>query len=173
MTFIKPLQVEGQEAQISEEICNKHGIKRLKFSDPHGPYFYYEQPTNKSFGDQPNLRDPLDKKYMYLKNSNIFPGAGEGAFATRDVPADTIFSPYGGMLYTWKQREILDEKHNKTRLENGWNDDDEKSVALYKYRYVNMCNEKLPLILIPNSNAGKKFVKILIYFLIDNLKMIL
>ena len=130
------IQVEGQEAQISEEICNEHGIKRLKFSDPHGPYFYYEQPTNKSFGDQPNLRDPLDKKYMYLKNSNIFPGAGEGAFATRDVPADTIFSPYGGMLYTWKQREILDEKHNKTRLENGWNDDDEKSVALYKYRYV-------------------------------------
>ena len=110
MTFIKPLQVEGQEAQISEVICNEHGIKRLKFSDPHGPYFYYEQPTNKSFGDQPNLRDPLDKKYMYLKNSNIFPGAGEGAFATRDVPADTIFSPYGGMLYNQEQYKILEEK---------------------------------------------------------------
>ena len=134
MTFVKPLQVEGQEAQISEEICNEHGIKRLKFSDPHGPYFYYEQPTNKSFGDQPNLRDPLDKKYMYLKNSNIFPGAGEGAFATRDVPADTIFSPYGGMLYNKEQFMILHEKQYQFILENGWKIDDEQTIALRKYR---------------------------------------
>ena len=137
ITFVKTLQVEGQEAQISEEICNKHGIKRLKFSNPHGPYFSYEPPTNKTFGDQPHLRDPLDKKYMNLKNSNIFPGAGEGAFATRDVPANTIFTPYGGMLYNQEQYKILDEKQNKTRLENGWknSNDDENNIALWKYRY--------------------------------------
>ena len=126
--------MEGQEAHISEEICNEHGIKRLKFSDPHGPYFYYEQPTNETFGDQPHLRDPLDKKYMYLKNSNIFPGAGEGAFATRDVPADTIFSPYGGMLYSKEQFKILDEKQYKSILENGWKPDNEQTIALRKYR---------------------------------------
>ena len=71
---------------------------------------------------------------MYLKNSNIFPGAGEGAFATRDVPADTIFSPYGGMLYNQEQYKILEEKQNKSRLENGWKPDDAQTIAQWKYR---------------------------------------
>ena len=60
-----------------------------KFSEPIGPVFHYEEPTNDTFGDQPHLRDPLDKKYVYLKSSTTFDLAGEGAFAARDVPANT------------------------------------------------------------------------------------
>ena len=76
-------QVKGQEAEITGSTCNEHGIKVLTFSEPHGPVFHYEEPTNTTFGDQPHLRDPLDKKYIYLKNSTSSDTAGEGTFAAK------------------------------------------------------------------------------------------
>ena len=34
--------------------------------------FHYLEPTNSTFGDQPHLRDPLAKKYLYLKDSDTY-----------------------------------------------------------------------------------------------------
>ena len=31
----------------------------MKFSDAIGPTYHYEEQTNRTLGDQPNLRDPL------------------------------------------------------------------------------------------------------------------
>ena len=56
--------------------CNKNGIRVLEFSKPHGPVYHYEEATNITFGDQPHLRDPLDKKYVYLKDSETYSNAG-------------------------------------------------------------------------------------------------
>ena len=77
----------------------------MTFSEPNGPVFHYEEPTNTTFGDQPHLRDPLDKKYIYLKNSTSFDTAGEGIYATRDIPADIAYVLYGGLLY-YDQEQI-------------------------------------------------------------------
>lgn len=90
----------------------------LEFSNPIGPFFHYEPPTNETFGDQPHLKDPLDKKYMLVAKSNISPNAGEGAFAIRDIPTNTFFSLYGGMLYTPYQYQILEEQQNKLISKN-------------------------------------------------------
>ena len=90
----------------------------LEFSNPIGPFFHYEPPTNETFGDQPHLKDPLDKKFMYLKKSDISSVDDEGAFAVRDVLANTIFSLSGGMLYTPDQYQILQEKQKKFVLDN-------------------------------------------------------
>ena len=57
------------------------------FSKPSGPTFHYLEATNITFGDQPHLRDPLDKKYVYINDSDTFDLAGEGAYATRDISA--------------------------------------------------------------------------------------
>ena len=55
---------------MKSSTCNANGIQVLKFSQPHGPVFHYEEATNVTFGDQPHLRDPLEKKYVYVKKSN-------------------------------------------------------------------------------------------------------
>ena len=58
-TFERGLMIDGQESSIISETCNPDGIKVLEFDEPRGPVYHYEEPTNATFGDQPNLRDPL------------------------------------------------------------------------------------------------------------------
>ena len=128
-------QIKGKEADITGEICNEHGIKILKFSQPRGPIFHYEPPTNETFGDQPHLQDPLDKKYVVIRKSNISPDAGEGLFANRNVPANTIYSLYSGKLYQPKEIKIL-EMEKKWSLANESNELGLKFDSHWMYRYV-------------------------------------
>ncbi len=48
--------------------CNDDGVMVVtKFSDPSGPVFYYDPPTNESFGSgPPNVRDPFERKWLEL-----------------------------------------------------------------------------------------------------------
>ena len=64
--------------------CDANGIRVLKFSQPQGPVFHYEEATNVTFGDQPHIRDPLDTKYVYVKESTV-DEAGEGLYAVKDM----------------------------------------------------------------------------------------
>ena len=50
---------------MTSSTCDANGIRVLKFSQPHGPIYHYEEATNITFGDQPNLKDPLDKKSKF------------------------------------------------------------------------------------------------------------
>ena len=113
-------------------------MKVLKFSQPTGPIYHYFAATNTTFGDQPLLRDPLAKKYLYLKNSNDLIAdesaeETEGTFATRDVPANTVFVQYGGMLYDKIQSDIHQLNTEKIRNESNWIYDDPKSAHLWMY----------------------------------------
>lgn len=95
----------------------------MKFSQPNGPVFHYEEATNFTFGDQPHLRDPLDEKYVYVKDSTI-PFAGEGLFAARDIPANINFVLYGGFLFNKEQMEIKNQKLKEEGEAKGWTEDD-------------------------------------------------
>ena len=106
-----------------DSTCNENRIRVLKFSQPHGPIFHYEEATNVTFGDQPHLKDPLDKKYVFVKNSTI-PNAGHGIFAARDIPASINFVLYGGFLYNKEQSEMRDQEIDKRIRENGIKLDD-------------------------------------------------
>ena len=103
--------------------CDANGIRVLKFSQPQGPVFHYEEATNVTFGDQPHIRDPLDKKYVYVKESTV-DLAGEGLFAAKNIPANIHVVLYGGYLYNKKQYMIWVEKLKETSKENGWVKDD-------------------------------------------------
>ena len=127
-------QVNGQEAEIIDSTCTEHGIRVLKFSKPHGPVFHYEEATNTTFGDQPHLRDPLDKKYVYLKNSTSFDTAGEGTYATRDIPAGIAYVLYGGYLYDKEQKQILKQRNLEIAKENKWMKDHPELEASWKYK---------------------------------------
>ena len=105
----------------------------LQFSDPTGPVFHYEEPTNETLGDQPHLRDPLDKKYVYLKDSVRFPIAGEATYAKRDVPPNTVFVLYGGRLLTEYQDTIFRQRMDKLIEEKGHRDHPDV-IAMWKYK---------------------------------------
>jgi len=62
------------------------------------------------------LQDPLDKKYVILKTSRAFPNASttEGAFASKDVPSQTVYSLYGGLLITKEEGNELSAKLKET-----------------------------------------------------------
>ena len=107
--------------------CNEHGIRIPTFSKPHGPVYHYEEATNTTFGDQPHLRDPLDKKYVYLKDSDSFISAGEGAYATRYIPKDIYYVIYGERLYN-------KEEINKKAEANNWMKDDPALEAEWMYQ---------------------------------------
>ena len=74
--FKDSLMEEGQEVDVISQTCNEHGIKVLEFSSPRGPKFTHLEPTNVTFGDQPNVRDPIAKKYIHLKDSDTYKLAG-------------------------------------------------------------------------------------------------
>ena len=114
-------------------------MKVLKFSQPSGPIYHYLPATNISFGDQPLLRDPLAKKYLYLKKSNdlisdVSAEEDEGTFATRDVPANTVFVQYGGMIYDEYQDKIHKMNNAKIRKENSWGKEDPRVAHLSMYK---------------------------------------
>ena len=126
--------MNGQEAEIIGEQCNEFGIKTLSFSQPIGPIFHHMDPSNTTFGDQPKLRDPLAKKYIYLKSSEEFSTAEEGLFASKNIEPNTIFVQYSGMLYDQYQDHILRLKIHQIRVKNNWVYDDPRSTELWKYK---------------------------------------
>ena len=113
-------QIRAQEAKVIGYRCNEHGIKVLEFSKPNGPEFHYEPATNITFGDQPHIRDPLDKKYVNIKMSDTFDLAGKGAYAVRDIPANITYSIYGGYLYDKLQDSIRTERIKDKAKLNHW-----------------------------------------------------
>ncbi len=46
------------------------------------------------------IGDPLDNRYVTLRDSDLFPLAGEGVVAKVDIPAETIFCLYSALLLT-------------------------------------------------------------------------
>lgn len=133
--FKNGMMVKGQESQIIDSKCDEFGMRILEFGPPTGPFYHYEEATNVTFGDQPLLRDPLDKKYVDLRDSAIFESAGEGAFAARDVKEGITYVLYGGRLLDKEQSEIANDKYIKTCKENGWYEKDNYNAErIWKYK---------------------------------------
>ena len=96
--------------------------------------FHYEEPTDTTFGDQPKLQDPLDKKYVYLKRSVSFDSAEEGTYAVRDIPANTKYVLYGGYIYDKEQNINYNENLLAKVKVNQWMKDDPDFLAQWMYR---------------------------------------
>ena len=73
-----------------------------------GPEYYYQPPTNESFGAGPHgVVDPYERKFVRVAESSI-PESGEGVFALRDFPPVRVTCWYSGYLYnTQEQGTIL------------------------------------------------------------------
>ena len=107
---------DTQESTVLNVDCDDDGMLYVsKYSIPEtsSPHFYYEPPTNESYGaGPPGVRDPNERKWLELKPSNI--AAGEGVFINRDVEPNMFVSTYSGFTYNPEQSGI----YHKNCVEN-------------------------------------------------------
>ena len=105
----------AQEVEVLETRCDDYGMITVsKYTDPSGPVFYYEAPTNVSFGaGPPGVRDPFERKWVELSKSQI-PGSGEGVILKQKPLGSMYVSLYCGYMYNLEQKIIYSQKclHN-------------------------------------------------------------
>ena len=76
----------------------------------------------------------LDKKYLYLKNSSISESAGEGAYASRNVPKNTVVITFGGYMFD-EEQQLIHNKHLKEKAkEYNWARGQIEEENLWKYK---------------------------------------
>eukprot|EP00095_Tigriopus_kingsejongensis_P002319 maker-scaffold347_size200506-snap-gene-0.25 protein:Tk02319 transcript:maker-scaffold347_size200506-snap-gene-0.25-mRNA-1 annotation:"hypothetical protein BRAFLDRAFT_120570" len=99
--------ISTQEVTIEDFGCDENGMVTIsQMSKPDGPTFYYEPPTNESFGAGPEgVPDPFEVKWVELKNSTI-PGSGEGVYLKQKPLGDHYLCFYDGFIYNEEQSTI-------------------------------------------------------------------
>ena len=78
--------------------------------------------------------DPLDNRYVTLRDSESFPLAGEGVVAKVDIPAKTIFCHYSAHVLTSAQISKLRKNLVVHMKENNKTLDDQEVEDYWKYR---------------------------------------
>ena len=76
--------------------CNADGmIVVTKYSEPSGPFFYYDPPTNESYGaGPPNVRDPYERKWLDLVRLDC-----SGSQPTSNIKKPICAESY--LIFTW------------------------------------------------------------------------
>ena len=106
---------------MQEYACDENGmfvIKQLSQPFVNDGEFFYDPPTNESFGggwqsgnDGKYLQDPYEKKTAYLAPSSV-PGSGEGVILKRDLPEGHTACYFTLFLYRgFDQTDIYKEKY--------------------------------------------------------------
>ena len=112
--FDRALMINTSVVNVIGEHCNKDGLKVLKFSDSTsyaGIKFRYKRPNSDSMGDQPFVIDPLDNKYIDIKQSTIDTGEESqefeenGAFGKENIPPQTVISHNNGYIVNVHERQ--------------------------------------------------------------------
>ena len=98
----KEIKMIGARAtKIVAERC-QNNLKMLKFAPPKRggdePIFKFERPSHFCLGDQPLEVDPYEKRTVYVKDLEQFPGE-QGLFAKRDIAAGEQVAYYSGVVY--------------------------------------------------------------------------
>jgi len=78
--------------------------------------------------------DPLDNRYVALRDSESFPLAGEGVVAKVDIPAETIFCHYSAHVLTSTQINKLRKDLVIYFKENNKTFDDQEVEDSWMYR---------------------------------------
>ena len=88
------------EAEVLDASCNQDGLVVIsKFAKLSESDFYYEAPTNESYGAGPEgVVDPYERKRVLVAQSTI-PNSAEGVFALKDFPASCCTCYYSGFLF--------------------------------------------------------------------------
>ena len=124
--------LDAKHLKVFEVKCNSNGIPYVHtFTQPEMSIkhtFYYEAPTNKSFGAGPmGVLDPYENSMAEMRVSKI-PNAGDGVFIKKNVTKNMVVLLYSGFYYDKEQHNnyILTCGHNITK-----NDDERRHCFKY------------------------------------------
>ena len=106
--------VEAHKVNYSINGCTKDLLPIFEFAQPTNPnvVYHYSPPNRTSFGDQPTLNDELGEDYLDIKIADDT--KGEGLFAKKDIPVNTLIAQYGGYRTVNKEYmrpEDIDDEH--------------------------------------------------------------
>ena len=106
---------------MEEYACDDFGILYVKkySSRKSDQVFYFDPPTNISFGGGGMIPDPYETKYLKLQKS-LVPNSGNGVVTCKSIPKGTLVAHYSLHLYNHQQEMIHHSncKNNKTRSDN-------------------------------------------------------
>ena len=123
--FENGVMKEAEEVEVVACRCVK-GILQLRFSQPsRGQTFAAGIPTKDSYGDQPSVTDPLDNRYIEVRESAVeHEVADEGAFAKVDIPPLTPITLYSGLFFRTDELNKYNDKGIREEfLDKGLADD--------------------------------------------------
>lgn len=120
MTFIYPdlytalegafdstgMLVKGRQVMLAEVNTAQNGghhqqwlpVAEVRFSDAFGTVLSSDVSTSDHLSNYPQRRDPYELKTVEVAKSTV-PGAGEGVFLKKSVPALTVISYFNGVRY--------------------------------------------------------------------------
>ena len=107
--FEDRIMKRAQESTVLEVKCGKDGllyVSRYGVPDQTSPQFYYEPPSNISYGSRPlNILDPYEKKWLEVRKAPNLK-MGEGVFMKRDAGKGVIVSSYNGFVFGQQNGEL-------------------------------------------------------------------
>jgi len=119
--FAEGKMVEGKRARvIDSQYDEATGVITPTFSEPEGPVYRHVEQEEGSMTD-PLVADPTEEQWVYVAASTLGPAAGEGLFAKREIPANTVVAYFGGMRLTvqeWNRTKTLDP-HYWRKVDDG------------------------------------------------------
>ena len=114
---------KAYHVDAEEYSCNEYGILYVKkYSSLKSNHaFFFDPPTNTSFGGGGLEPDPYEKKHLRLAKS-IAPNSGNGVFARIELPKSTLIAHYSLHMYNMKNSQLniyySNCQNNKTRSDN-------------------------------------------------------
>ena len=93
-SFRNGTMVSSKESRIGKERCI-NGLKEIEIDipDKHSPSFQYKERSRIEIGDQPTLRDPYERKKVYIDQGV----KDDGIFARKDIEQDDLIAYYSGI----------------------------------------------------------------------------
>ena len=111
-TFENFVMKNAKEAEVKSLHCQDGlvGVKEFEVRLD-GPSFYFDPPTNQSFGGGvadglDGVVDPYERKWLKVSTSSI-PDSGQGLLAARDIPVNRTVSLYSGFVFRTQEEKVI------------------------------------------------------------------
>ena len=115
--------------------------------------FYFDPPTNISYGGGGLIPDPYETKYLRLQKS-LVPNSGYGVIALKKIPEMTMVAHFSLHFYNHQDILIFDAncKNNKTKSDNERRECVKYQIPLSQYHVTISLPPELDKEPLPNFN---------------------
>ena len=109
--FEDSLMKDAQESEVQSVECDENGllyVNQFAIPDYSDPHFYYDHPSNVSFGGRtsnPEVLDPYERKWLELRGADEAE-MGLGVFAKKDIRKRIFICSYTGFVFDAEQHDI-------------------------------------------------------------------